>query len=657
MTKGIVVEVKKRHLIVLSEGGEFRKVKIQNRSYSVGSDIFLPNESTERRSYQLPRLDWKKTAVFMVALVLLFFQFAPYTGQGVYAYVGMEINPSIELEIDDSMLVQGINAYNTDGKKLVSLLEDWENEHIEIVTDQIFKICRAKGYIKPNQEVIVTTTLNKDVSKEIQQKIERKINTLMEKKAEENAIDMTSLIMSNEDRKRAEQLKVSPGKYAIFMAAKQAGYNITKTDIRYKSIQELSKAVGSFSDLFSSTTLGGQQHVAVFIHTKPVNQQNTLSTEPIYTNPVTIVVPPGQTNNNNSQKPEIQPTPVSEKPAVGNTASPVSPVQETPASKGEVAAAPAGPSVQTPTQAPAPVNTAPASPAKEPSTAPIVEPVKQTLPLPKPDVLPTVPVKEPVKPAVIPPSKEDTKGGGMVIALPKDKEGDKHTSTVIPPKDVPAIPAVPKEEPKPSKPEGKCGHRTDKTKEQQSSLPLPLPKPEDTAAQPLPVPVKEPEIKKDPIKVPEASPPSPYLQPVKSPQQDQPKETKGDLPKEERTVSQPGNEQVEKKEEVNSAIDSQQEPVSSETEEPSNVELDKPEASEEVVSPEEPADMANAEPDSQTADIPITPSSEPAATQDPEVSNTPQDHAEAVIDHTETSDQATSKCGMPTIETFNEDAA
>ncbi|WP_161627194.1 anti-sigma factor domain-containing protein [Fictibacillus gelatini] len=42
MKKGIIIEVGKRHLIVLAEGGEFRKLKKKKRSYTVGTSIIIP---------------------------------------------------------------------------------------------------------------------------------------------------------------------------------------------------------------------------------------------------------------------------------------------------------------------------------------------------------------------------------------------------------------------------------------------------------------------------------------------------------------------------------------------------------------------------------------------------------------------------------------
>ncbi|EIT85605.1 sigmaI modulating factor [Fictibacillus macauensis ZFHKF-1] len=244
MTRGIVVEVKRRHMIVLSDG-VFHKVKISGQPYTVGSDIVLQEERKRReRANEGSFFKRKVVFAFTLAILLVLFQFHSFAGQGAYAYVGIDMDANIEMEIDEHLLVHDISTYNARGKKLLSQLNNWRNQPIEKVTDMIFSICRKQGYIKPNQEILVTTTLNKDVSQQIKKQIEQKINDLMQQKAKENMLIMTSLLMSNEDRKRALEIGVSPAKYAIFIAAKKSGIPLTEADIKNKSIDELSDKVG-----------------------------------------------------------------------------------------------------------------------------------------------------------------------------------------------------------------------------------------------------------------------------------------------------------------------------------------------------------------------------------------------------------------------------
>ncbi|MDM5339625.1 hypothetical protein QUF84_20715 [Fictibacillus enclensis] len=441
MTKGIVVEVKRHHIIVLSEGGVFRKVKNNGQPYAVGSDILLPNEPKRKPMFSLPVFNWKSATVFTFAILLLFFQLAPNTGQGVYAYVGIEMNPSIELSIDDDMRVQHITAYNSDGKKLVALLEDYHGQPLEKVTEDIFKICRAKGFIKPDQEVIVTTTLTKDVSKETQQKIEQKINSLMEQQALENKIDMTSLIISNKERKRAKKSGLPPAKYAIFMAAKEAGIPITQSDIKKKSIQELSDKVGPISDLLSSTPLGEYQHVSVFVHNEPSPDDIDLTETSSTVNPDPVLILKDHEDVKSSEPTETavdQTAPV-KKAAEGSMSNPASAEFPAPMQSGQSVSG----NKSTKNQ---PVSFPVSDVVKEPAA----EPVKQSAPSAT-----QAPEKQTDKPAAAP-ANEASKGSATVT-LPKEMDKEVKTS--------PAPVSVPKEEAKQASPEDREESKnTDKPK-------------------------------------------------------------------------------------------------------------------------------------------------------------------------------------------------
>ncbi|SDM94337.1 hypothetical protein SAMN04488137_2703 [Fictibacillus solisalsi] len=429
MTKGIVVEVKRHHIIVLSEGGVFRKVKNNGQLYAVGSDILLPNEPNRNSMFSLPVFNWKSASVFTFAILLLFFQLAPNTGQGVYAYVGIEMNPSIELSIDDDMRVQQITAYNSDGKKLVALLENYHGQPLEKVTEEIFRICRAKGFIKPDQEVIVTTTLTKDVSKETQQKIEQKINSLMEQKALENKIDMTSLIISNKERKRAKKSGLTPAKYAILMAAKEAGIPIKQNDIKKKSIQELSDKVGPISDLLSTTPLGEYQHVSVFVHNEPSPDDKTETSSMVTADPVLILKDDEDVKSSGpTETAVVQTTPVKMEAESS---------MNKPASAEFPAQAQSGQSVSGNNSTKKAITEN--QPVSSPVSEPAAEPVKQKAPSET-----QAPERKTDKPSSA--SANEEAKGPATVTLPKEKDQEEKTA--------PAPVSVSKEEGKQTSPKG-----------------------------------------------------------------------------------------------------------------------------------------------------------------------------------------------------------
>ncbi|MED1862095.1 anti-sigma factor domain-containing protein [Fictibacillus nanhaiensis] len=250
MNKAIIVEVNKRHVIVLAEGGEFKKIKNTNAAYMVGQEIRLPVRQENKKSIFSIFVNWKTGTAVALAIFLLFFQvLAPVSGPGAYAYVGINMDPSLELKIDEEMRVLDILAYNQQGNMVLDQLDNWENENIDHVTDLIFETCEDLGYLKAKEEVLITTTLSEEIPADKEVEIKQKVNKVMTEKAKQKSIDMTTVVMSSKEREQSKKMKMSPGHYAIYKAAKKSGMKITKNEISNLTIEEISEKVGPIKEL------------------------------------------------------------------------------------------------------------------------------------------------------------------------------------------------------------------------------------------------------------------------------------------------------------------------------------------------------------------------------------------------------------------------
>jgi hypothetical protein len=254
MNKAIIVEVNSRHLIVLAEGGEFTKIKNPHTNHQVGQEITLPLK--ESRSFLFPSLfNWKTGSAVALAIILLFFQiFSPISGQGVYAYVGMDMDPSLELKIDENMNVLNILSFNEEGKDVLKHLQNWKNKDITIVTNDIFEISKKLGFLESDEEVLITTTLSEDIPEEKEQEMKERVNELMNKTAKAKSVEMTTIVISSKEREKAKKMNISPGQYAIYSAAKKSGIPITKKEITGKTLEEISAKVGPIKELLAGNS-------------------------------------------------------------------------------------------------------------------------------------------------------------------------------------------------------------------------------------------------------------------------------------------------------------------------------------------------------------------------------------------------------------------
>ncbi|MBY7143005.1 hypothetical protein KFZ56_08035 [Virgibacillus sp. NKC19-3] len=72
-----------------------------------------------------------------------------------YAYVNVDINPSIELEIDEDLDVYSIRPVNKDAKELVNELIEYQDAQLEKVISMIMEKCEEKELLNGEKNMLV----------------------------------------------------------------------------------------------------------------------------------------------------------------------------------------------------------------------------------------------------------------------------------------------------------------------------------------------------------------------------------------------------------------------------------------------------------------------------------------------------------------------
>lgn len=250
MNKAIIVEVNSRHLIVLAEGGEFKKIKNTNPAYTVGQEISIPVHKEKKGSIISVFINWKTGTAVALAIFLLFFQvLSPLSGQEAYAYVGMNMDPSLELKINEEMQVLEIFSFNEQGDTVLKHMDKWKEKDIADVTYLIFEACEDLGYLKAKEEVLITTTLSEEIPENKEKEMKDRVNEVMTQTAKKKSVEMTTIVMSSKEREKAKKMKISPGHYAIYTAAKKSGIMISPKEVSSKTIEEIAEKVGPIKEL------------------------------------------------------------------------------------------------------------------------------------------------------------------------------------------------------------------------------------------------------------------------------------------------------------------------------------------------------------------------------------------------------------------------
>ncbi|WJE55128.1 anti-sigma factor domain-containing protein [Bacillus cereus] len=208
MNKGIVMDIKKHSVVVLTPDGEFITFKRKSHSYMIGEEISF-NEQEQR----VPRFSissFLKPASLLVACflcVFLFFYNQPE--EKAFAYVSIDINPSLEASVTKDLRVIDLRACNDDGKRILKEMKRWKNEPLQDVVRTIVKQSQEDGYLTNDKQVMLTA-VTKDKSLEPQ--LEK---TMQELKKEYETKHVTVVYQSStmQVRENAKKEGVSTGVY------------------------------------------------------------------------------------------------------------------------------------------------------------------------------------------------------------------------------------------------------------------------------------------------------------------------------------------------------------------------------------------------------------------------------------------------------------
>ncbi|MED4709249.1 MULTISPECIES: anti-sigma factor domain-containing protein [Bacillus] len=208
MNKGIVMDIKKHSVVILTPDGEFITFKRKSHSYMIGEEISFNVQEQRVPRFSIP--SFLKPASLLVACflcVFLFFYNQPE--EKAFAYVSIDINPSLEASVTKDLRVIDLRACNDDGKRILKEMKRWKNEPLQDVVRTIVKQSQEDGYLTKDKQVMLTA-VTKDKSLEPQ--LEKTMQGL-KKEYETKHVTVVYQSSTMQVRENAKKAGVSTGVY------------------------------------------------------------------------------------------------------------------------------------------------------------------------------------------------------------------------------------------------------------------------------------------------------------------------------------------------------------------------------------------------------------------------------------------------------------
>ena len=161
MKKGIVMELHRNYTIIMTKEGFFLKAKPCKKGVIIGEEVAYEPLDLDKRHISILQ-SWKMLntpfkTFFMTCVILLFFlPFYMFSGEREsYVYVTLDINPSIEMEVNEKFNVQSIRALNDEASLIVEQLPNYQDELLEEVIGRILDISEQTGLVNDEKNMIV----------------------------------------------------------------------------------------------------------------------------------------------------------------------------------------------------------------------------------------------------------------------------------------------------------------------------------------------------------------------------------------------------------------------------------------------------------------------------------------------------------------------
>lgn len=248
---GIVIEVTNKKATLLMRDGTFVTVKVPaGKKPLVGNEYQASYFSQRKRSlFVLPSISLSVAA--LVAFLFISGLMPTSSQPAAAAYVSFDINPSLEVGVDEDMNVIEIDTFNEEAKHIIEKYNLSADDSLlfEIFADQLIKAYEAEGYMKADQSMLITTISKKSSNKETETALDQAVNTIVKKAVVQYPVVITVSETSEDTRKKAKQLGVSSGRYTAFQKAKKNGKPYTEKKIKEVEFQELKVNASSEKDI------------------------------------------------------------------------------------------------------------------------------------------------------------------------------------------------------------------------------------------------------------------------------------------------------------------------------------------------------------------------------------------------------------------------
>ncbi|MBH0159431.1 anti-sigma-I factor RsgI family protein [Fictibacillus sp. 26RED30] len=301
---GIVIEVQNKKATLLMKDGTFVTVRVPaGKRPLIGNEYQASYFSHKKRSlFVLPSISFSVAA--LIAFLFISGLLPNSSHSAAAAYVSFDINPSLEVGVDDNMRVVEMDAFNDEAKKIIKKYNFSTDDRMpfEVFADQLIKAYQREGYMEENQSMLITTVSDKSSDKKTKQELDLALDSIVKKAVVQYPVAITVSETNEEVRDKAKQLGVSSGKYTAFQEATKNDKHLKEEKIKEVKFQELKVNTTSSKNIKSVPHPRKIKAAPHEVKVKPVNNEEKKSEHRSSVKPTEKNLVKPQKNTNEKRK-------------------------------------------------------------------------------------------------------------------------------------------------------------------------------------------------------------------------------------------------------------------------------------------------------------------------------------------------------------------
>lgn len=244
---GTILELKRNRAIIMTNECRYVYIKRRPKMFVGQQVVFFESDLIKPRMAVFKYVGI--AASIAVGFLLIFVSyFRLIENRNIYAFVNVDINPSVEIAVDQEKVVLWAKPINEDGKTLLNTLK-LKGESLEDAIKDIVDQSRKNGIIKEETDnyILISVSLNpKNIQNkanrvEEETKLDKYLNSFKGVSGEEDKERIICEVIHTtmEDREQAVKNQISSGKYYVYRKLIENGQGLSIDEIRKGNISDL----------------------------------------------------------------------------------------------------------------------------------------------------------------------------------------------------------------------------------------------------------------------------------------------------------------------------------------------------------------------------------------------------------------------------------